>query len=995
MHRIPPRSTPQAALVLIRFFRPANLPAIVVALLLALGVGFSPGQASEERPEADEGRFLSRVRQLTFEGKRAGEGYYAPDGKKLVFQSERDPANPFYQIFELDLESGDVRRVSPGTGKTTCAFIRPGDGDVLFSSTHHDPRSEELQREELEFRASGQERRYAWDYDPEMELYVEDGGQLRRLTNVRGYDAEGSYSPDGNWIVFASNRRAYSEKLTPQQQKQLEVDPAFFIDLYLMRADGSEVRRITEVDGYDGGPFFTADGERIVWRRFREDGLTADIWSARMDGSDARRLTDFKAMSWAPYAHPSGQYVVFTSNKLGFSNFELFVVDMQGQREPVRITYTDGFDGLPVPTPDGKGLTWTTNRGGSSQLFTARWNHEAVIQALATAPARGGASTVADAPGAASRSKTQANGSTATAGAPGKMDALIDQVTYLASPELAGRMTGSPGAKAAADYIIEQFQRVGVQPHPAVGDFRHGFEFTAGMNDTGSELRVDGKRFKGEKRVQAFSFSDTGTIEGEVVFAGYGLVVPDEKDFGYDSYHGLDLQDKIVLALRYFPEDADQETRGILSRYSGLRYKAMQARQRGAKAMLIVTGPRSPNAGETVPMTFDAALSGSGILAASIDADIAARIFKHPEGLSLEQMQESLDSANPHVSGFEIPDVKVAITTAVARDRKRGHNVIGYLPGSDPAAERRAPLVIGAHYDHLGHGRGGNSLAKKNEKDQAHLGADDNASGVAAVLQIAEALASRERRRPVLFALWSGEEMGLLGSTAFVKELDDMGIAPAAYINFDMVGRLRDDRLSLQAAGSSAIWPRLIEQANVVHGFDLNVQEDPYLPTDSAPFYQAKTPTLNFFTGSHEDYHRPSDTVDKLNVEGLERIAAMGALLARKVIALEDDPAYVEVEREREEGAGRASLRAYTGTIPDYTAEMEGLLLSGVVGGGPADEAGLQSGDVIVEFGGQTITNIYDYTYALDAVKIGEALEVVVLRGGQRHKFTLTPTARR
>src|SRR5439155_556245 len=231
----------------------------------------------------------------------------------------------------------------------------------------------------------------------------------------------------------------------------------------------------------------------IVWRRFDVTGLLADVWTMKPDGSDQKQITDFGAMSWAPYEHPSGRYFIFSSNKLGFDNFELFMVDVEGRKEPVRVTYSDGFDGLAVPSPDGRQLAWTSTRGGGSarQIFLAQWNHDKAPKA------------------------------------------------------------------------------------------------------------------------RALSFSDSGDITGSVVFAGYGIVVPESQDFGYDSYATLDVKDKVVVVLRYFPEDADQKTRGILARYSDLRYKAMAARQRGAKALLVVTGPRSPNAGELVPMTFDTALSGS------------------------------------------------------------------------------------------------------------------------------------------------------------------------------------------------------------------------------------------------------------------------------------------------------------------------------------------------------------------------------------------------
>ena len=372
----------------------AQLNRVLVAALLLAAVGVEARQGAEPRPPAGsrEGEFLSRVRRLTVEGRRAGEGYWSPDGQRLVFQSEREAGNPFYQIYALDFASGDTKRISPGYGKTTCSFFRPGSDQILFASTHHDPRSKALQQEEIDFRASGKERRYAWDYDPEFELYAvsEKSGQATRLTNARGYDAEGSYSPDGQWIVFSSNRDAYARTLTAAEQKQLEIDPSYFAEIYIMRADGSQLRRLTNAAGYDGGPFFFPDGSRIIWRRFDEQGLIADVWTAKPDGTDARQITKFGAMSWAPYVHPSGQYVLFASNKLGFENFEVFMVDIDGRKEPVRITYADGFDGLPVPSPDGKRVAWTSSRGGGreGQVFLAEWNHDRAMAALKAAPDR-------------------------------------------------------------------------------------------------------------------------------------------------------------------------------------------------------------------------------------------------------------------------------------------------------------------------------------------------------------------------------------------------------------------------------------------------------------------------------------------------------------------------------------------------------------------------------------------------------------------------------
>jgi Tol biopolymer transport system component len=364
--------------------RPA---AIVLTVLVAVA-----GTAAQEAAPNQEREFLSRVRRLTVEGRRAGEGYWSPDGKRLVLQSEREPGNPFYQMYVMDLSTGDTTRISPGMGKTTCGFFRPGSDEILFASTHHDPKSKQYQDEELAFRASGKERRYSWDYDPEMEIYAYEEGTrgLTRLTSARGYDAEAGYSPDGQWIAFSSTRGAYDHALSATEEKQLATDPSWFAEIYVMKADGTGQRRLTSAAGYDGGPFFTPDGKHILWRRFDERGLIADVWMMNPDGTDAKQITNFKAMSWAPYMHASGQYILFASNKLGFENFEVFMVDAAGTKEPVRVTYSDGFDGLPVPSPDGTQIAFTSSRsgGGAGQIFLAQWNHEAALKAIQNAPPR-------------------------------------------------------------------------------------------------------------------------------------------------------------------------------------------------------------------------------------------------------------------------------------------------------------------------------------------------------------------------------------------------------------------------------------------------------------------------------------------------------------------------------------------------------------------------------------------------------------------------------
>ena len=582
------------------------------------------------------------------------------------------------------------------------------------------------------------------------------------------------------------------------------------------------------------------------------------------------------------------------------------------------------------------------------------------------------------------------------AGAQGATQRTRPHVETLSADALEGRLTGTTGAHEAADYIIEQLRSIGAESLPGQEDYRLPFEFTAGVSDGGSSLEItNGASWQTAEAVQGLSFSDSAVVQGEVVFAGYGLVVPEAQEFSYDSYATLDVEGKIVLILRYFPEDVDQDQRGILARYSGLRYKAMAARQRGATAVVVTTGPRSPNAGQTVPMTFDTAIAGSGIVAASVNGAVADAIFEHVPNQTLDSLQADFDTGNPHIAGFAIDGLELTLDVTVTRETLTGNNVVGYLPpfSSQVALEAKPYVMYGAHYDHLGYGMQGNSLAPQNEHGAIHNGADDNASGVAAVLAAGAWLVEQELGRGIILAFWSGEELGLLGSSEFVKAAPLPIEQISAYLNFDMVGRARDNRLSLQAVGTSEAWRGLIEQSNVPVGFNVSLQDDPYLPTDVMSLNAASVPSLNFFTGSHEDYHRPTDDADSINYDDLDRVARLGALIGRKVALREDPLEFVQVEQVAQQGL-RASVRVFTGTIPDYTSDVEGLLLSGVIEGGPAAIAGLQEGDVIVEFAGQSITNIYDYTYALDAVKIGEALAVVFIRDGERLEVILIPTAR-
>jgi Tol biopolymer transport system component len=335
----------------------------------------------------NEASLLRGTRRLVVDSQRSGEGYFSADGQRFIFQSEvPDSDNPFYQIFVMDLASGISSKVSPGIGLTTCSWIHPTLDRVMFSSTHEDPAALAKQAEEISIRESGIARPYGWDYDSHYDIYQadSDGGNVVNLTHTEGYDAEGSYSADGSQILFASNREAYGRSLSQAEQKLFDDDSSYFMDLYIMNADGSDVRQLTFSPGYDGGPFFSPDNDKVVWRRFNPDGNSAEIWTMDIDGSNQRQLTADAMVSWGPYFHPSGDYIIYSSNILGNANFELFMIDPQGSKPAVRVTNTDGTDILPVFSPDGGKLAWTTTRtpDGTAQIYIGDWDHRRAQQLL-------------------------------------------------------------------------------------------------------------------------------------------------------------------------------------------------------------------------------------------------------------------------------------------------------------------------------------------------------------------------------------------------------------------------------------------------------------------------------------------------------------------------------------------------------------------------------------------------------------------------------------
>ncbi len=417
--------------------------------------------------------------------------------------------------------------------------------------------------------------------------------------------------------------------------------------------------------------------------------------------------------------------------------------------------------------------------------------------------------------------------------------------------------------------------------------------------------------------------------------------------------------------------------------------------------MIVASGPKAAVKDRLVPLSFEAAAAGASLAAVSISDDMAAAMLASADK-SLEQVQTALDKGEA-VAGFVLPGIRVTATVDLVQETARGRNVLARLARGERPSE--SLVAVGAHIDHLGTGIEGKSLALADEQGKIHYGADDNASGVAALLEIAEYLADLKvqdklpLKRDILFAAWSGEELGILGSTHFTRtfggEADRQTLHPeiAAYLNMDMIGRL-DKQISLQGVGSSSVWPREIEKRNVPVGLSIATSDSAFMATDATAFSLKGVPVLNAFTGAHGDYSTPRDTPDRLNYPGMQKVARLIALITRSLATASDVPDYIQQEATGGSPRRRTS-RVHLGTIPDYSqTDIEGARIAGVAKGGPAEAAGLTNGDIIVEMAGQTIGNIYDYSHALDGLKVGTPVEVVVLRDSQRIKLTITPGSR-
>jgi hypothetical protein len=535
-----------------------------------------------------------------------------------------------------------------------------------------------------------------------------------------------------------------------------------------------------------------------------------------------------------------------------------------------------------------------------------------------------------------------------------------------------------------------------------------------------------------------------------LVFVGYGITA---KDLGYDDYAGVDVKGKAVVILRHEPQQNNPHSKfegKKPSRHALFRTKISNAIEHGAAAIIFCTSETEIQNGVAhVRKRLDTALAELEKSRAAMAADpeaTLAELDKHREIIAKQaaqvvmwakRMQQAADPllgmnrAGEGSGGRTIPvlhcrrevidriakgylgkslatveheidrDLKpqsqrignwsVSGETRVNQTRVAAMNVVGVLEASGPLAEET--IVIGAHYDHLGFG-GRGSLAAGAHGKQApkviHNGADDNASGVAALLEIARRLAAHkdELKRRVVFIAFTGEESGLLGSARYVKDPLVPLDKTIAMLNFDMVGRMKDNQLVIFGTGSASEFDALLTRQIKDRGIKLKKNASGYGPSDQTSFYAKKIPVMHFFTGTHKDYHRPTDDSDKVNARGMRRVVELVEDVALEIAATDKRPTYREVKSPR--SIAKAGARPYFGSIPDFSGEGSGYKISGVAGGGPADQGGLKSGDAIVLFGESKITNLDDFDNALRKYKGGDKVKLTVRRGSKDVKLEVT-----
>jgi hypothetical protein len=574
-------------------------------------------------------------------------------------------------------------------------------------------------------------------------------------------------------------------------------------------------------------------------------------------------------------------------------------------------------------------------------------------------------------------------------------------ITYLASEECEGRGVDTKGIHKAADYIANEFKKAGLKPITENPGFYQPF-FIGGIPklETPNSLTLRGPQgqelqLELNKQFRPMGLSGSGKLSADVVFVGYGVV---GKNIVYDDFKGVHVENKVVIALRKAPRPTNQYTPfddENLNNQQPLFTKLINAEARKAAAVLIVNDHDTAKNSDTLPDFAYAAgdiggSGGGGIPALYIKRDIVDRMLHSSLGVGLREIEQDIDrDLKPRSAA--LTGWKATLEVSVRRQRIEANNVIGVLEGAGPLAKET--VVIGAHYDHLGYGSFG-SLAKLN-KPAIHFGADDNGSGTTALIELARRFGARKDRqgRRLVFMAFSGEEKGLLGSAHYCRNPLIPLTDTVAMVNLDMVGRLRadektkQDKLIVYGTGTAKTFDAMLEALNKEYQFQFKKVPGGSGPSDHASFYAVKVPVLFFFTDTHSDYHRPSDTADKINISGMRKITDLVTDVVEKLQSVPERPEYVAIKTQPLPMAKGPRI----GIRPDYGADVQGVLVGGVTEGGPADKAGLKAGDVITEVAGKPVRSVEVYTAVMASFKPGDKVELTITRDGKKMTLTVVP----
>ncbi|HCA42209.1 MAG TPA: aminopeptidase [Bacteroidetes bacterium] len=574
---------------------------------------------------------------------------------------------------------------------------------------------------------------------------------------------------------------------------------------------------------------------------------------------------------------------------------------------------------------------------------------------------------------------------------------LKEYVKYLSDSSMAGRFPGTDGDSAARYFIANEFKKFGVEPAGTRGYFQD-FEMSTKLDvsETNKFILNNGKAILDLKLRQDFvpyGFSGNGSASGNLLFVGYGINAP---ELSYDDFkdtlgNKLDLRGKILVMFRQGPDYMNPHGNPF-DKYEDARNKTLIPRDEGAAGIIFVNGSEYDLGDRLTRIRYDAVMGNQGIPVVQIKRSFLEDVMS-AAGYNLTDIQKKINSDNKPYS-FEIPNVTAEFSTQLKPTVVGTTNILGLIEGSDPVLKNEV-IVIGAHYDHVGYGTYG-SLYSGTEQ-LIHYGADDNASGTAGVIEIAKKMSENKKdmKRSVLFMLFGGEEAGLLGSSYFVKSPHFKNFNIIAMLNMDMIGRLRE-KLEIYGTGTSSQWENLLTSTNSKYNFDFKFVPDGFGPSDHSNFYAKQIPVLHFFTGTHEDYHRPSDTWEKVNYAGQTKVVNLVYDVAMNLVNANNKIDYTAVvKKEENTNMNSGPMKVTVGTIPDYSFTGEGVKVTGVRAGTPGEKGGLLAGDVIVKFGEHNIKTIYDYTNVLGKFNPGDVVDVIVKRGDNEVKLTLTLEGRK